>query len=186
MALRIKSHWHNDEQERSLAEIGGALAFNAWRIALDKAINLHGKDFVYEDDAQRMAVIIEYLMFQAQVVDRAAHGLLGMSDEERRVLIVSLVRNLAQHVQDNSLDLFGPGDHGAAFIQRLNQRADDYAGYQFSDEGPSYPFYRHLGFEIQRVMGEAGDNRWVIDQVMDQDGPDVAAKMMRTLTDLAG
>ena len=184
MALRIKSHWHNDELDRSLADIGSALAFNAWRIAKDKAINLHGKDFVYENDEQRMAVIIEYLIFQVQVVDRTAHGLLEMEESGRRSLIVSFVKNLAKHVQDNSIDLFGEGDHGANFIQRLNQRAGEYADYNFSDEGPSYPFYRHLGYEIQQILGIAGDNRWVIDQVMDLDGPEIAAKMMRSLTDL--
>ena len=63
MALRIKSHWHDDGTERSLEEIAGALAFISWRIAKDKAINLHGQDFVYESDRQRFAVIAEYLVF---------------------------------------------------------------------------------------------------------------------------
>ena len=54
MAVRIKAHWHNEEVERSLDDIAGALAFIAWRLATDKAITLHGADFVYLDDAQRM------------------------------------------------------------------------------------------------------------------------------------
>ena len=33
MALRIKSRWHDDDAERSLDEIAGALAFIGWRIA---------------------------------------------------------------------------------------------------------------------------------------------------------
>jgi hypothetical protein len=53
MALRIKSHWHNEEQDRSLDEIAGAIAFIAWKIALNKTINLHGEDFVYGNDEQR-------------------------------------------------------------------------------------------------------------------------------------
>ena len=59
MALRIKTHWHDEDAERSLDEIGGAIAFNAWRIAKEKAINLHGEDFVYDNDEQRFAVMIE-------------------------------------------------------------------------------------------------------------------------------
>ncbi|MBF0255717.1 MAG: hypothetical protein HQL47_04500 [Gammaproteobacteria bacterium] len=184
MAVRIKSHWHNDESDRSMADVGSALAFNAWRIAKDKAINLHGEDFVYADDRQRMGVIVEYLIFQVQVADRTAHQLLEMDDETRRSLVVSFVKNLAQHLQDNSEDLFGPGDYGSAFIAQLNQRVNDYAEYNFTADGPSYPFYRHLGFEIQQIMGKEGENRWVIDQVMDKDGPDVAKKMMRVLMDL--
>ena len=30
-------------------------------------INLHGEDFIYETDEQRMAVITEYLIFQLQL-----------------------------------------------------------------------------------------------------------------------
>lgn len=184
MALRIKSHWHNDESDRSLDEIGSALAFNAWRISKDKAINLHGEDFVYDTDEQRMAVITEYLIFQVQVVDRMAHLALELDDEGRRTLIVSFVKNLAAYMQDNSEDLFGPGDYGSPFIAALNERAGEYAEFSFNNDGPSYPFYRHLGHEIQMIMGEEGENRWVIDQVMDKDGPEIAKKMMRVIVDL--
>ena len=59
MALRIKSRWHDDESERSLEEIAGALAFISWRIAKDKAINLHGEDFVYETDSQLFAALVD-------------------------------------------------------------------------------------------------------------------------------
>lgn len=184
MAIRIKSHWHNDASDRSLEEIGGALAFNAWRIAKDKAINLHGEDFVYETDPQRLAVISEYLIFQVQVVDRVAHDLLEMTDADRRILVVTFVKKLAGHMQDNGSDILGPGDYGSPFIAKLNERAREYAEFHFTAEGPSYPFYRHLGYLIQGIMGREGENRWVIDQVMDKDGPDVAKKMMRTATDL--
>ncbi len=74
MALRIKSHWWNDDQERSLPEIATALAFIAWRLSVEKAINLHSEDFVYEDDAQRLAVIQEYLVFLIQLADRLSHA----------------------------------------------------------------------------------------------------------------
>ena len=184
MAIRIKSHWHNENSGRSLEEIGSALAFNAWRLAKDKAINLHGVDFVYETDEQRMAVIAEYLIFQVQVADRLAHDVLQLDEETRRSLIVGFVKNLAGHMQDNSIDLFGPGSYGSAFIGRLNERAGEYAGFNFTDDGPSYPFYRHLGYEIQRIMGREGENRWVIDQVIDKDGPELAKQIQRTIIDL--
>ena len=163
MALRIKSHWNNDEAERSLPEIASALAFIAWRIAVDKAISLHCERFVYRDDAQRLGVIQEYLLFLIQIADR-------LETEDRRVLITALARKLIEHVQDNSQDLLGPGDYGSPFIERLNLRSGEYAEYQLAPDGPSYPFLRHLGFEIQTLMGEASENRWVIDQVMDKDG----------------
>jgi hypothetical protein len=182
VALRIKSHWHDEERERSLEEVGGALGINAWRLAKDKAINLHGEDFVYDSDAQRMAVIMEYLIFQVQIVDRLAYAVL--SKEERRRLIVAMAVNTAGQVQSNSIDLFGPGDHGKAFLDRLNRRAEDYSELGLTEDGPSYPFTRLLGYEIQQIMGHEAQNRWVIDQVMDVDGPEIFKKLRRAFTDL--
>lgn len=185
MALRIKSHWHNDSLERSLKDIGKALAFNAWRLAKDKAIGLHGADFTYKDDQQRLDVIQEYLVFQVQIVDRTAMLELGLDDEARRELILTFVKALAGQVQDNGRDLLGQGDHGKAFIDRLNLRVQEYAEFNFDQDGPSYPFLRHLGHEIQQLMGREGENRWVIDKVMEQDGPDMARKMIGALKDLS-
>ncbi len=181
MALRIKSHWHGDS-ERSTQDMASAIAFIAWRIAMDKAINLHGEDFVYEGDEQRMAVIREYLYFQLQIVDRMAYG--TMEDGERHSLIVQLALKLAEHVQDNGVDLFGPDDYGKPFIETVNRRSAEYAEFGFSDDGPSYPFMRHLGYEIQGIMGDREQNRWVIDQVMDEDGLDVYKQLSRAVRNL--
>jgi len=184
MALRIKSHWHDDDAERSLEEIAGALAFISWRIAKDKAINLHGEDFIYETDAQRMAVISEYLVFQLQIVDRIAHSRLGLNDDARRQLVVNLAKHLAGHLQDNCTDILGQGDYVKPFVDLMNQRGAEYADFKYTDDGPSYPFMRHLGYEIQQVMGETQANRWVIDQVMDKDGIEVDRDIKRAISNL--
>ena len=184
MALRIKSHWHDEDRERSLEEIGGALGINAWHMAKDKAINLHGEDFVYEGDEQRMAVIVEYLIFQIQLVDRLSHR--ALDEAERRRLIPAMALGAAAQVQSNSIDLFGAGDYGRPFIERLNERAAEYAELNFTDAGPSYPFLRLLGSEIQAIMGQRDQNRWVIDQVMDSDGPEIYKKLARAFRDLLG
>lgn len=182
MALRIKSQWYDEDAERSLEEIAGALAFNGWRIAMDKAITLHGEQFVYDSDQQRLDVIAEYLIYQVQIVDRVVHEML--KQDERRTLITALALKLAEHMDENSRDLLGPGDYNTTFIERFNRRAVDYADLGFDSEGPSYPFMRHLGFEIQKVMGESQENRWVIDQVMDRDGPEVYKQLKRVLRNL--
>ncbi len=184
MALRIKSRWHDDASARSLDEIAGALAFIAWRIAKDRAINLHGQDYVYETDEQRFAVITEYLIFQLQIVDRLALTRLGLDDEDRRALVITLARQLAGHLQDNSVDIFGPGDYVTPFITKLNERGNEYATFRYTDDGPSYPFMRHLGYEIQQLMGESQENRWVIDQVMDRDGTEIDREIQRALGNL--
>jgi hypothetical protein len=184
VALRIKSRWHDDGAARSLEEIAGALAFISWRIAKDKAINLHGQDFVYESDEQRFAVIVEYLIFQLQIVDRLAATQLGLDDEDRRKLVVSVARHLAGHLQDNSVDVFGPGDYVGPFVGKLNARAAEYSEFNYTDDGPSYPFMRHLGYEIQQIMGESQENRWVIDQVMDKDGIEINREIRRAVANL--
>lgn len=184
MALRIKSRWHDDGQDRSIEEIAGALAFIIWRIAKDKAINLHGQDFVYEDDEQRMAVIVEYLIFQLQIADRLARDRIGLDDETRQALIIGLAKKLAGHVQDNSQDILGPGDYVQPFVQKLNERGAEYSEFSYHDDGPSYPFMRHLGYEMQQIMGDSQENRWVIDQVMDKDGYDVDRELRRAVDNL--
>ncbi|MBV5310194.1 hypothetical protein [Chromatium okenii] len=182
MALRIKSHWQNEARERSLPEIASALAFIAWRLALDQAINLHCERFTYASDAQRLLVIQEYLVFLLQTADRLSHD--RLSDEDRRMLMIALAKKVVEHVQDNSLDLLGAGDYGTPFIERLNLRSDEYAAFQWDEQEPSYALLRHLGFEIQTLMGAAPENRWVIDQVMDRDGWDAYKKFTRALNEL--
>lgn len=183
MAIRIKSQWHDEDSVRSADEIGGAIAFIAWRIALDKAITLHGQNFVFHDDSERMAVIAEYLAFEVQITDRLIHG---MVDGETRVAIITaLVLKLADHYRDNAADLLGQDDHANRFIALFNERSGEYAEFNFGEDGPSYPFLRHLGYEIQQVMGQAEhDNRWIIDQVMDVDGPQVYQQLARAVRNL--
>ncbi len=183
LPLRIKSRWSKDG-DRSLDEIAGALAFISWRLAQGKAINLHGEDFVYEDDRQRMAVIAEYLIFQLQIIDRLAKQDLKLNDEDRQQLIITTASKQADIIQDNSMDLFGAGDYVQPFLKLINRRAAEYAGYRYTEDGPSYPFLRHLGYEIQQIMGESQENRWVIDQVMDRDGPEIDRKIAPAMRDL--
>lgn len=184
MALRIKSRWHDDDTERSLDEIAGALAFISWRIAKDKAINLHGQDYVYDTDEQRFAVIAEYLIFQLQIVDRLAATSLELGDEDRQKLVITLAKHLAGHLHDNSVDIFGPGDYVGPFVKKLNQRGNEYADFSYTEDGPSYAFMRHLGYEIQQIMGDTQENRWVIDQVMDRDGGEIDREIKRAVSNL--
>lgn len=186
MALRIKSHWHDDDAERSLEEIAGALAFIGWRVAKDRAINLHGQDYIYETDEQRFAVIVEYLIYQLQIIDRLAATDLQLDDEDRQRLVVTTAKHLAGHLHDNSVDIFGPGDYVGPFIEKLNLRGGEYAAFNYTQDGPSYPLMRHLGYEIQQIMGESQENRWVIDQVMDKDGIEIDREIRRAIANLFG
>lgn len=182
MAVRIKSHWHKEEKHRSTEETAGAFAFNSWRIAINKAMTLYSERFDFKTDEQRLAVIAEYLIFQIQIVDRLVHD---KFDQQQRVeLITSLVKRLAEHMQENGTEIMGNGDYRTPFIEKFNLRSQEYSELGFTDEGPSFPFMRHLGYEIQQIMGSEDENRWVIDQVMDKDGLEVYKQLVRIVKDL--
>jgi hypothetical protein len=182
LAVRIKSHWHKEEKDRSVDETAGAIAFNSWRIALNKAMTLYSERFEYRTDQQRLAVIAEYLIFQIQIVDRLVHD--KFDQQQRAELITSLVKRLAEHMQENGLEIMGNGDYRSPFIEKFNLRSQEYSELDFTDEGPSFPFMRHLGYEIQQIMGSEDENRWVIDQVMDKDGYEVYKQLKRIIKDL--
>ena len=62
MAIRIKSKWSKTSSKTKTSEdIASALSFIAWKLSLDKARNLHGEDFEYSSDHQRVTVIVEFM-----------------------------------------------------------------------------------------------------------------------------
>ncbi len=186
MALRIHTRWRQPEgtdgEARSLSDVGGALAAIAWRIALDRAKNLHGVRFDYRSDGQRIAVICEYLGYVVHLVDRLVHD--DLPDAERRTLVTSLAGRLSEHVDENVRELFGPGEWAADFLRTLDLRSGTYAEYGFREGEASYPMRRQLGFLIQELMGHEEENRWVIDQVMDVDAPFLERQIRQAVENL--
>lgn len=190
MAFRIKSRWTESAKEKLsddlLNENAQALAYIYWRLALDKAKNLHGEDFVYDTDQQRVYVIGEYLAMLVQMSDRLMYA--RLDDEDRTSFITTLAMRLADHMQDNAADLFGEGDYRKSFITMLNIRAEGYSECDYSiEDGPSYGFLHFFGSNVHKVMDERHhDNRWVIDQIMEVDGPETIKKASKALMDLFG
>lgn len=188
MAIRIKSHWlaekSNPEDPKTLQANGEALAFIAWRLAMDKARNLHGERFDYENDGQRMAVIAEYVAFMVQVADRLVYDYL--STNARTQFITALAQKLAQHFQDNLPDFFGQADYITPFINTLNQRLEEYSEFEFRDGQPGYAFLRYFGEKVQAIMGDSQTNRWVINQVMERDAAEVLRQFRPALYNLFG
>lgn len=191
MALRIKSRWTEKAREKLSEDIinenAQALAYIYWRLALEQAKNLHGEDFIYDTDQQRVYVIGEYLAMLLQMSDRLVYP--RLDDESRTEFINTLAMRLADHMQDNCEDLFGPGDYRSSFIEMLNRRAEGYSECSYSvEEGPGYSFLQYFGAQVLRVMDELGgphhENRWVIDQIMDVDGPETIDKASKALVDL--
>jgi hypothetical protein len=117
------------------------------------------------------------------MADRVAYDLFD-TDEERQEFIVALASSCAEHVQDNAQDFLGKGDYKTGFINTLNQRSNEYAEYKFTEDGPSYSFTRHLGAMIQKVMGDEEVNKWVINQVMEIDAPDIYKIIKKSMINL--
>lgn len=190
---RIKDRWHNSTpdddarevlSEKTLSDQASAIAFIQWRTALNAAINLHAEDFRYDDDRQRVGVITEYLAFQIQLVDRMSAEYL--SDAERGVFINEVCGKAAEHIQDNLQDIAGPGDYKKPFITLLNRRFGEYAEFRFTESRPGFEAIRYLGHTVLMLMGDDQTNRWVIDQVMEIDAPELIDQNVRSLTRLFG
>jgi len=188
LAVRIKSRWTEKSRakldEDLVKENAQALAFIYWRVALDNAKNLHGEKYIYDNDEQRIKVIAEYLAMFLQMSDRLAYN--RMEDESRQAFISALAMRLSDHMQDNATDLFGDSDYRSSFIDMLNRRSAEYAEFEYSaEDGPSYSFMQCFGSKVQDVMGEGHhDNKWVIDQIMDIDGPEAIEKASKALMQL--
>jgi hypothetical protein len=190
---RIKDRWHNSTpenpdrdvtDEKSGEDQASALAYIIWRKALNGAINLHAEDFHYSSDQQRIGVISELLAFQIQHVDRLAAGF--TDQQERTSLITSLCGKVAEQMQDNLTDIAGPGNYKPPFIALLNQRFADYADFKYSDERPGYAALRYLGHQVLDLMGEDQVNRWVIDQIVEIDAPELVDQVTRSTNRLYG
>ncbi len=186
MAIRIKDKWHQSQRNRptskSLQDSAGALAFIGWRIALDKAQNLNKEGFRYDSDVERVGVISEFVAFEVQVADRLAYDLL--EDQQRAEFINELGLRFADHLQENLSDLGGPRNYRDAFITLLNERLSDYATLTFKDGEPGFDFLRYLGRRIMQVLGEDQTNRWVLDQVVAIEAPEVTEKIKKSVFNL--
>lgn len=182
MATRIRDRWRNPGKQNSIEDSATALAYICWQLALTSARNLHAEDFFYQDDRQRVAVIQEYLIFLNHVSDRLAFD--RLSEAERPIFVSTLAHSSAAQLQRNASEVLGAGDYRASFIDVLNQRNTDYGQCAFSNGAAGYSLLRTFGDRVKVIMGDDQTNRWVIDQVMDVDGPQLVQKLKKSLSSL--
>jgi hypothetical protein len=186
VAIRIKDKWHHSRRNRptskSLQDSAGALAFIGWRGALEKAQNLNREGFRYDSDVERVGVICEFVAFEIQLADRLAYDFLN--DDEREGFINALGQRFADHLQDNLSDLDGPRNYRDSFVALLNERLSDYATLTFKHGEPGFDALRYLGSKVLGVLGDDQTNRWVIDQIVALDAPEVAEKISNSVFNL--
>lgn len=181
MRLRIRNTFKN-RSNATLEEKANILAYNIWQISLAGAKNLHEEDFIYTDDAQRVGVIREYLVFLVHLADRMVYE--RLDDEQRATFINELARNTANHIQRNTEEIAGPGDYRGQYLATINDRFAEYSRGSFENGQPGYSLLRMFGENVRKIMGDDQTNKWTIDQIMDVDGPMLFDKMAESLNSI--
>ena len=164
MRIRLKTKWNKQEREVSLEDTVSVLAFNAWKIGMQTLLEIENENFQTDTQMQRVAVMEEIMAFLVHVLDRVAYDIMG--EEDRAQLISTFAIKLSDHIQDNARDFGGPGDYRNPFINKLNQRMEDYAETNWSKVGqePGFSMGLVFGNHIAGALGPR-DQKWVLDYI---------------------
>ncbi|MDE2259213.1 MAG: hypothetical protein KGK17_02675 [Betaproteobacteria bacterium] len=181
--MRVRSQWFKSGRPKSPEEIAGAVAFIAWRIAQNALKNTRLAHFDVAVGNQYFDFLREFLIFLIQVADRIAYR---QFDWNVRVTFTStLSHRVADTLAENQAELLGGplADLKTRFIQRLNQCADDYAGFEYDSQSLNFAFVRYLGHAMQQIM-DGHDQQWVIDQMMSIEAPEAITTLEKAMKGL--
>ncbi len=165
----IKTRWRK-KGPRTLADRAGVIGANLWKFAVEFFKHLEKDGFRFGSDRLVTDVLTEFIAFLVQLVDRSVYGRLPEAD--RAALLSEVVRHLAATMENNQMDLFGPGEYRKPFIDALNARFAEYAQFDYRDGEPGYPCLRYFASRVSDAMA-AGDNRWVTEQMIDVEAPEM-------------
>ncbi len=180
----VKTRWRK-KGPRTLADRAGVIGANIWKISHEIFRHMENDGFRFGSDRMVMAVMAECIAFLVQIVDRKVYGKLAEAD--RASLINAVAAHLAKTMENNQLDLFGPGDYRTPFIALLNERFGEYASFDYPGGEPGYPCLRFFAAKVADAMAEAG-NKWVLEQMIDVEAPEmvrVTAKLVSETADSA-
>ncbi|MDA1118194.1 MAG: hypothetical protein O2979_09335, partial [Proteobacteria bacterium] len=150
----VKTRWRK-KGARSLAERAGVIGANLWKLSLEIFKHMEKEGFRFGSDRLVTSVLTEFIAFSVQLVDRAVYG--KLSEAERATLVAEVVGHLAATMENNQLDLFGPGEYRKPFVDALNARFEEYAGFECPGGEPGYPCLRFFATRVSDAMA-AGDN----------------------------
>jgi len=182
--MRIKTQWHNTAHTGDNTQSASVVALICWRLASGTIANLRKEDYRITDPAQGYAIIAEILYFLIQLADRMAYEKISL--EQRTAFITALANRLGEILHDNVLDVPGvdtTADYKGQFIARLNERADDYATFGYTEAGPDFAFVRYLGLRIMDRLPQQ-DKSWIVDQIMDIEVPEMVKTLKKAITEL--
>jgi hypothetical protein len=174
----VKTRWRK-KGPRSLGERAGVIGANLWKLSLEIFKHMEKEGFRFGSDRLVTNVLTEFIAFSVQLVDRAVYGRLAEAD--RAALVAEVVRHLAATMENNQLDLFGPGEYRKPFIDALNARFGEYAEFDYRGGEPGYPCLRFFAVKVSDAMAES-DNKWVVEQVMDIEAPEMV-RLVRKLVE---
>lgn len=182
MAVQVKTKWRS-KGTRTLEDRAGVVGFNIWKIAQETFRHMEKEGFRFGSDRQVTTVLTELIAFLVQIADRIVYK--QLSEEDRATFINTVGQHLARTMENNQLDLFGPGEYKSAFINALNERFRDYAECVYTSNGPSYHFLRLLGEKVSDAMAVT-DNKWVVEHMMEIESPEMIRPLKKTLGEVLG
>jgi hypothetical protein len=174
----VKTRWRK-KGERTLAERAGVIGANVWKIALEIFKHMEKEGFRFGSDRLVTDVLTEFIAFLVQLVDRTVYG--RLSEADRATLIGEVGKHLAVTMENNQLDLLGPGEYRKLFIDLLNVRFAEYAGFAYAAGEPGAPCVLFFATRISDAMAP-GDNKWVTEQMIDIEAPEMV-RLVRKLVD---
>jgi hypothetical protein len=142
-----------------------------WKISLEIFKHMEKEGFRFGSDRLVIEVLSEFIAFLIQLADRTVYG--KLSEADRTTLVSALTRHLAVTMENNQLDLLGPGDYRKPFIDLMNLRFEEYASFECPGGVPSYSYLRFFASKVFDAMA-VGDNKWVMEQMMEIEAPEMA------------
>ncbi len=165
----VKTRWRK-KGERTLAERAGVIGTNVWKISSEVFKHMEKEGFRFGSDRLVTDVLAEFIAFLVQLADRAVYR--KLSEADRAALIGEVAGHLASTMENNQRDLLGPGEYRKPFIDLLNARFGEYAGFEYAGVEPGYPCLRFFATKVSDAMA-SGDNKWVVEQMMDIEAPEM-------------
>ena len=173
----VKTRWRK-KGARTVEERAGVIGANVWKIALEVFRHMEKEGFRFGSDRLTTEVISEFIAFLVQLADREVYG--KLSDADRATLVTEVAGHLASTFANNQLDLFGPGQYRTAFIDLLNDRFESYSRLEYRDGEPGHACVRLFASQVAEAMAASG-NKWVVEQMMEVEAPEMVRVMKRLL-----
>ena len=181
--IRVKSSWFKGDRKKTPQEVAGALAFIIWRISDNTLKNVRKADFDIAIGDQYFAFLSEFLIFLVMIADRIVYA--QLSAEDRTEFTGALANRVAEHLAENQNEWLGKPvrEYKDIFVERLNQRAGEYADFHYTGVETSFSFILYLGQCMREVVDEK-DKTWVVDQIMAIEVPEAVAMLEKAMKGL--